>query len=88
MFSECAELAIFLYVFFAIFWYLRKKQSDLEKKTNIMMRRWNHNVILSRGISRFLSAVCRRWPRPIRRWNVFSAENFQATKRQRDVSTG
>ena len=31
MFSECAELAIFLYVFFAIFWYLRKKQSDLEK---------------------------------------------------------
>ena len=32
MFSECAELAIFLYVFFAIFWYLRKKQSDLEKK--------------------------------------------------------
>ena len=84
MFSECAELAIFLYVFFAIFWYLRKKQSDLEKKTNIMMRRWNHNVILSRGISRFLSAVCRRWPWPIRRWNVFSAENFQATKRQRD----
>ena len=34
MFSECAELAIFLYVFFAIFWYLRKKQSDLEKKKN------------------------------------------------------
>ena len=31
------------------------------KKTNIMMRRWNHNVILFRGISRFLSAVCRRW---------------------------
>ena len=30
-------------------------------KTNIMMRRWNHNVILFRGISRFLSAVCRRW---------------------------
>ena len=29
--------------------------------TNIMMRRWNHNVILFRGISRFLSAVCRRW---------------------------
>ena len=29
-------------------------------KTNIM-RRWNHNVILFRGISRFLSAVCRRW---------------------------
>ena len=26
-----SELAIFLYVFFAIFWYLRKKQSDLEK---------------------------------------------------------
>ena len=25
------------------------------------MRRWNHNVILFRGISRFLSAVCRRW---------------------------
>ena len=32
MFSECAELAIFLYVFFAIFRSLRKKQSDLEKK--------------------------------------------------------
>ena len=31
MFSECAELAIFLYVFFAIFWYLRKKQTDLDK---------------------------------------------------------
>ena len=62
MFSECAELAIFLYVFFAIFWYLRKKQSDLEKKkTNSMMRRWDHNVILFRGIFRFLSAVCRRW---------------------------
>ena len=30
-------------------------------KTNIMMRRWNHNVILFRGISRFLSPVCRRW---------------------------
>ena len=26
-----------------------------------MMRRWNHTVILVRGISRFLSAVCRRW---------------------------
>ena len=33
----------------------------VKKKTNIMMRRWNHNVILFRGISRFLSAVCRRW---------------------------
>ena len=33
----------------------------LEKKTNIMMRRWNHNVILFRSISRFLSAMCRRW---------------------------
>ena len=32
MFSECAELAIFLYVFFAIFWYLKKKQSDLDIK--------------------------------------------------------
>ena len=31
MFSESAELAIFLYVFFAIFWYLRNKQSDLNK---------------------------------------------------------
>ena len=31
MFSECAELAIFLYVFFAIFWDLRKKQTDLDK---------------------------------------------------------
>ena len=31
------------------------------KKTNIMMRRWNHNVILFRGITRFLSAVYRRW---------------------------
>ena len=30
-------------------------------KTNIIMRRWNHNIILFRGISRFLSAVCRRW---------------------------
>ena len=32
MFSECAELAIFLYVLFAIFWYLRRKRSDLDKK--------------------------------------------------------
>ena len=30
-------------------------------KTNIMIRRWNHNVILFRGISRLLSAVWRRW---------------------------
>ena len=36
-------------------------KEDLLDKTNIMMRRWNHNVILFRGISRFLSAVCRRW---------------------------
>ena len=33
----------------------------MKKKTNIMMRRWNHNVILFRGISRFLSEECRRW---------------------------
>ena len=26
-----------------------------------MIRRWNHNVILFRGISRFLSAACRLW---------------------------
>ena len=32
-----------------------------QAKTNIMMRRWNHNVILFWGISRFLSAVYRRW---------------------------
>ena len=32
MFSECAELAIFLYVLFAIFGYLRRKRSDLDKK--------------------------------------------------------
>ena len=32
MFSECAELAIFLYVLFAIFWYLRRNRSDLDKK--------------------------------------------------------
>ena len=31
------------------------------KITNILMRRWNHNVILIRCISRFLLAVCRRW---------------------------
>ena len=40
------------------------RSAELSKewqKTNIMMRRWNHNVILFRGISRFLSAVCRRW---------------------------
>ena len=34
---------------------------ELSEITNIMMRRWNHNVILFWGISRFLSAVCRRW---------------------------
>ena len=50
MFSECAELAIFLYVFFAIFWYLRKKQSDLDK-TNIMMR---NGIIMSFYFEAFL----------------------------------
>ena len=39
------------------------RSAELSKewqKTNIMMRRWNHNVILFRGNSCFLSAVCRR----------------------------
>ena len=45
MFSECTELAIFLYVFFAIFWYLRKKQSDLEKKNKHYDE--NYGIIMS-----------------------------------------
>ena len=39
-------------------WKVREKSVKI---TNILMRRWNHNVILIRCISRFLSAVCRRW---------------------------
>ena len=41
--------------------WVKKGRDNKLDKTNIMMRRWNHNVILFRGISRFLSAVCRRW---------------------------
>ena len=39
----------------------QKSNRFILAKTIIMMRRWNLALILVRGISRFLSAVCRRW---------------------------
>ena len=56
---------LFTYIHYAKFHMHVKYVCEMHVKrvkiTNILMRRWNHNVILIRCISRFLLAVCRRW---------------------------